>query len=162
MEYREVLILGRPYIQTTLWLVKTKTRATLKGEKRSYERYIINVPRELGERLNPRGEKKVPILAYLTRPWIHQLIRLDPEDPIYMGLPAEAKTELYYQGLDPQKKPQGRTIFIAAEEEKIKQLGLDPTKPITLDDILEAIQRKLLVGLQAEKTSRPLPASPRP
>ncbi len=164
MEYREVLILGRPYIQATLWLVKTRTRAAVKGGEKIYERYIINVPPELGKKLNPRGEKKVPILAYLTRPWIHQLIQLDPEDPIYRNLPTEAKVELYYQGLDPLEKPRGTTVFIAAEEEKIKQLGLDPTKPITIDDIIEAIHKQLLTEFQENKKGKmkePLTASPR-
>ncbi len=136
---REVIILGRPYIQATLLLVKTRTRS--KG--RTYDRYLINIPRELGEKLNPRGERKVPILAYLARPWIHQLLPLDPKDPIYKSLPEEAKTELYYQGLDPQKKPQDRTVFIAAEESEIRMLGLDPDRPLTLSDVVEAIHRKL-------------------
>ena len=136
---REAIILGRPYIQATLLLVKTTTRS--KG--RIYDRYIINVPRELGERLNPRGERKVPVLAYITRPGIHQLLPLDPEDPIYRSLPQEARTELYYQGLDPTAKPRGRTVFIAAEEEEVRSLGLDPEKPITLKDVIKAVERKL-------------------
>ncbi len=136
---REVLILGRPYIQATLLLVKTTTRS--KG--RVYDRYVVNVPRELGERLNPRGERKVPLLAYITRPWIHQLLPLDPGDPIYTSLPREARVELYYQGLDPTAKPRGRVVFIAAEEDEVRSLGLDPEKPLTLKDVIKAVERRL-------------------
>ena len=136
---REAIILGRPYIQATLLLVKTTTRS--KG--RTYDRYLINVPRDLAERLNPRGERKVPVLAYVTRPWIHQLLPLDPEDPIYRSLPPEARIEIYYQGLDPTRNPRGRTVFIAADEEEVRSLGLDPEKPITLKDVVAAVERKL-------------------
>ncbi len=136
---REAIILGRPYIQATLFLVKTTTRS--KG--RTYDRYLINVPRDLAERLNPRGERKVPVLAYVTRPWIHQLLPLDPEDPIYRSLPPEARIEIYYQGLDPTRNPRGRTVFIAADEEEVRSLGLDPEKPITLKDVVAAVERKL-------------------
>jgi len=80
-------MLGRPYLQATLLLVKTTT----KSKGKTYDRYMINVPRWLGEKLNPRGERKVPVLAYLTRPWIHQLLPLDPEDPIYRSLPEEVR-----------------------------------------------------------------------
>jgi len=136
---REVIILGRPYLQTTLLLVKTTT----KSKGKTYDRYLINVPRWLGEKLNPRGERKVPVLAYLTRPWIHQLLPLDPEDPIYRSLPEEARVELYYQGLDPARKPRGRVVFIAAEEDEVKALGLDPNRPLTLEDVIRAVERRL-------------------
>lgn len=85
----------------------------------------------------------MPVLAYITRPWIHQLLPLDPEDPIYRSLPPEARTEIYYQGLDPTRKPRGRTVFIAANEEEVRSLGLDPEKPITLKDVVAAVERKL-------------------
>ncbi|MEB3806324.1 MAG: hypothetical protein GSR73_02260 [Desulfurococcales archaeon] len=137
-EAMEVVILGRPYLQVVLPLVKTRTRS----RNRVYERYVINVPRWLGEKLNPRGERKVFVLAYITKPWIHQLLPLDPDDPIYTRLPEEAKTELYYQGRDPTAKPKSRVVYIAAEEEEVKQLGLDPEKPITLRDIVEAVLEK--------------------
>ena len=137
-EAMEVVILGRPYLQVVLPLVKTRTRS----RNRVYERYVINVPRWLGEKLNPRGERKVFVLAYITKPWIHQLLPLDPDDPIYTRLPGEAKTELYYQSRDPTAKPKSRVVYIAAEEEEVKQLGLDPEKPITLRDIVEAVLEK--------------------
>lgn len=135
----EVLILGRPYIQAVLPLVRTRTRS----RGRVYERYVINVPRSLGERLNPRGERKVFLLAYLTRPWVHQLLPLEPDDPIYRSLPPEARVELYYQYRDPTRRPRGRTVFIAAEEHEIRELGLDPEKPLTLRDVVAALRERL-------------------
>ena len=147
-EIRETVILGRPYILTVLPLVKTTTRS--KG--RVYERYVINVPRSLGERLNPRGERKVFLLAYITRPWVHQLLPLEPDDPIYRNLPEEAKRELYYQYRDPLAKPRSRVTFIAAEEDELRELGLDPTKPVTLKDVVEAIRERVRLELASGPT----------
>lgn len=138
-EVEEAIILGRPYLLTVLPLVKTRTQS--KG--RTYERYVINVPRSLGEALNPRGDRKVFVLAYLTRPWVHQLLPLEPEDPVYKSLPEEAKTELYYQHRDPLKRPRSRVVFIAAEEHELQELGLNPEKPITLKDVVKAVKEKL-------------------
>ncbi len=133
-------------MQAALTLVRTRTRS--KG--RIYDRYVINVPRELGVRLNTRGERKVPLLAYLTRPWIHQLLPLDPGDPVYTSLPREAKVELYYQGLDPTAKPRERVVFIAAEEDEVRELGLDPEEPLTLKDIVSAVEERLKARARAE------------
>ena len=150
-ETSEALILGRPYILAVLPLVRTRTRS----RGRVYERYVINVPRSLGERLNPRGERKVFLLAYITRPWVHQLLPLEPDDPIYRSLPREAKLELYYQHRDPTRRPRSRTVFIAAEEHEVRELGLDPTKPITLEDVVEKVREKLA----REQAAKPTEAS---
>ena len=134
----EVIVLGRPYILTYLSLLKT--RSTVKGYV--YDRYVINVPRALGERLNPRGEKKVFLLAYITRPPPYYLLNLELNDPVYWILPEEARKELYYHYRDPAGRPKSRVVFIAAEEDELRELGLDPTKPITLRDVIEALKSR--------------------
>ena len=133
----QVIILGRPYIHT-LGVVK-KQKTTVRGK--TYYRYVLTLPRPvLEELISPKDE--APVLAYVARASHLNLLFWEEEDDLWVGLPLEARTELYYQGRAPEK-PKSRIVFIAAEEDEIRSLGLNPEKPITLKDVVKAIEEKL-------------------
>jgi len=132
------------------------------GETREYTIYRVNVPKELAEKLGLEGEDI--ILAFILRPrWFHLFDWSNPEvaRELLPRLTREERLELCAT-LAPEtvcgdKKPH----LILASPQELRRLGLDPSKPITLEDLVEAVRRKLLAELQEEKTSKPLPASPR-
>lgn len=133
----EALILGRSYTNT-LGIAK-RQKTTIRGK--TYYRYTLSLPREVLERLLD-GKNEAPVLVYIARASHINLLVWDEEDILWTRLPEEAKTELYYQGRAPAK-PAGRVVFIAAEEEEVRRLGLDPEKPIALKDVVKAVERRL-------------------
>ena len=76
------------------------------------------------------------------------LLNWDKEDELWHALPQEARTELYHHDQAP-RKPSSRIVMIAAEEHGIKQLGLDPERPLTLADLEKAIRRKITLETRA-------------
>ncbi len=136
----EALILGRLY-NNTLGVAK-KQKTTIRGK--TYYRYTLSLPREVLERLLD-GKNEVPVLVYIARASHLNLLVWDEEDILWTRLPEEAKTELYYQGRAPTK-PAGRVVFIAAEEEEVRRLGLDPEKPVTLKDVIRAVEKRIAVA----------------
>ena len=139
----ETLILGRPYRLTLARVRRQKT--TVRGKE--YTRLAVSIPREDLEAMLGGGEEAYTIV-YMARASTVNLLNWDREDELWNALPIEAKIELYYHGQAPTKPP-GRIVMIAAEEDKIRQLGLDPEKPITLNDIVNAVKRRLQAEAQS-------------
>ena len=133
----EVLILGRPYRLTLARIRRHKT--TVRGK--TYTRLAVSIPRgDLEEILAGRDEAVA--IVFMARASTVNLLHWDEPDHLWSRLPEEARTELYYHGQAPEK-PRGRIVYIAAEEEEVRGLGLDPEKPITLKDVVKAVERKL-------------------
>ncbi len=141
----EALILGRPYRLTLARVKRQKT--TVRGKE--YGRLTVSIPREDLEWIL-RGDKEAYAIAFLARASTINLLNFDTtNDPLWKALPKEAKIELYYHGLAPQK-PKGRIVLIAAEEDEVRSLGLDPDKPITLKDLVEAARSRLATSAPAK------------
>ena len=144
-----VTLAGRRYLLMPL-TVKAK-KAGAKG--RSYTQYYISLPKRLarellGERLPEPGSEGIPITVLATKsPWHHLLdwSKLPKDD-----LPERMEKEIKALTLDNPNKP---LTLIPADPEKLKQLGLDPEKPLTLEDLEEALRRKVLAELQAQSPS---------
>jgi len=134
----EIILLGRPYRLTLARVKRRKTR--VRGKE--YERPDISVPREDLEWVL-RGGKEAVAIVLLARASTVNLLDWAEEDELWRALPQEARTELYYHGQAPEK-PSSKVVLIAAEEEELRRLGLDPLKPITLEDIIRAVREKIL------------------
>ncbi len=139
----ETLILGRPYRLTLARVKRQKT--TVRGKE--YTRLAVSIPREDLEAVLGEDEEAYAIV-YLARVSTVNLLNWDKEDELWHALPQEARTELYYHGQAP-RKPNSRIVMIAAEENEVKQLGLDPEKPLTLADLEKAIRRKIALETRA-------------
>ena len=142
----ETLILGRTYRLTLARVKRQKT--TVRG--REYTRLAVSIPREDLEALLG-GEGEAYAIVYMARASTVNLLNWDKEDELWHALPQEARTELYYHGQAP-RKPSSRIVMIAAEENEIRKLGLDPEKPITLKDLEEALRRKVLAEARSPST----------
>ncbi|MEB3760766.1 MAG: hypothetical protein GSR72_02210 [Desulfurococcales archaeon] len=118
------------------------------GEERTYAIYRIDLPKELAENtlgLKP-GEEDM-ILAFFTQAkWYHLFNWSDPEvaEEILPRLTEKELTELCAT-LAPETICKGKKPHIlVARPEDLKDLGLDPKRPITLEDLIEAVKEKLI------------------
>ncbi|MCE4624956.1 MAG: hypothetical protein F7C35_03720 [Desulfurococcales archaeon] len=144
-----VTVAGRRYLLMPL-TVKAK-KAGAKG--RTYTQYYISLPKRLalellGDRLPQPGSEGVPITVLAAKaPWYHLLdwSTLPTED-----LPTRIKKEIRALTLDSPQKP---LVLVPARPEQLRELGLDPEKPITLEDLVEKVEEKIRRELAAKSTA---------
>ncbi len=121
------------------------------GEEKEYTIHRINLPKSLAESLGLEDGEDM-ILAYIAQAkWYHLFDWSNPEvlEEVLPRLTEGEKLELCAT-LAPDKVCKGRRPHIlVANPEDLQQLGLDPGKPLTLDDIVEAVKRKLLAEAQS-------------
>ena len=134
------------------------SHTTVKGHK--YKRAYAKIPIEIAEQI-AREKKSTHVVVLIGKAsHLHAQYWETQDDILWKRLDPKIREELEILG-NTEWSPSMVTL-IPATREQLEELGLDPSQPVTFQDIVEAIQRKLLVELQAEKTSKPLPASPRP
>ncbi len=132
---------GRKYVVAPL-LIKPRR---VKAKGREYIQHMVYIPRPIAKTLYSQAERspeeELPILALITpATWFHVLNWKQEPIHAYNQLPREIKLELEALGLSPQKEIIAATIL--ATPMKIKELGLDPSKPITLDELEKKILEK--------------------
>ncbi len=128
-----------------------KMRKKLKtGEEREYIIYRINLPKSLAESLALEEGEDI-ILAYITQAkWFHIFDWSNPEvlEEVLPRLTERERLELCAT-LAPESVCRGeKPHILVADPDKLKSLGLDPEKPITLKDLEEAVKRKALTKAQ--------------
>ena len=124
------------------------------GEEKEYTGYRIILPRRLVEELGLEGE--APLVARLeVAEWYHLLDWTVPENKaLWRRLPEKARLDLCSKKLAPEDLcTHTETLTILAKPGDLQQLGLDPSRPLTLEDLVEAIRRKLQAELQAQSPS---------
>ena len=115
------------------------------GEEREYTGYRIILPRRLVEELGLEGE--APLVARLeVAEWYHLLDWTVPENKaLWRRLPEKARLDLCSKKLAPEDLcTHTETLTVLARPEDLQQLGLDPEKPITIEDLVDAIRRKVV------------------
>jgi len=134
------------------------SHTTVKGHK--YKRAYAKIPLEIARQI--AGDKKSTHVVVLIgkASHLHAQYWDTKDDIIWTRLDPKLREELEILG-NTEWSPSMVTL-IPATREQLEKLGLDPSQPITLQDIVEAIQRKLLEELQENKTSKSLPASSKP
>ncbi len=141
-----VWIAGRLHAKTYLRLRAKRVRA--KG--REYVQYYISVPKPIAEALAQGdlpelgGDGLLLTIYSAPSPWFHALnwSTLPMRD-----LPEGIEKEIKALRLHELGKP---LTLIPAKPEDIKQLGLDPEKPITLEDLVEAVRKRVQAEPQAQ------------
>ena len=112
------------------------------GKVREYTIYRVNMPKELAEKLGLEGEDI--ILAFILRPrWFHLFDWSNPEvaGELLPRLTREERLELCAT-LAPETVCRGKKPhLLLASPQELRELGLDPSKPITLEDLVEAVRR---------------------
>ncbi len=139
-ENSEVILAGRKYIVLEI-SVKPK-KARVKG--REYIQHYINLPKWLATKLyEVAGEDldvELPVVMLISpAEWYHGILWEEMPERAWKTIPEKAKKELEALGLS--REPH-KPVYIVATEEEIKELGLDPNKPITLKEIKNKILEK--------------------
>ncbi len=130
------------------------SRKRLKTGEREYVTYRINLPTSLAKSLSLTGGDTILLVALKQPRWYHLFDWSSPEvlREVLPRLTEREKLELCAT-LAPQTVCKGRRPHIlVASPEELRQLGLDPSRPITLEDLVEAVRRKVLAEAQSPST----------
>ena len=120
------------------------------GEERVYTGYRVILPRRLAEELGLEGE--APLVARLElAEWWHILDWTAPENRhLWRRLPEEARLDLCAKKLAPPDLCGGReALTVLAEPGELRELGLNPQRPITLEELKKAILEKARAEAEA-------------
>ena len=129
------------------------------GGEGIYAIYRIDLPKELAEGvLGLRPGEEDMILAFFTEAkWYHLFNWSDPEvarellprltEMERLGLCATLAPETVCGGMRPH--------ILVAKPDELKELGLDPEKPITLQDLMEKIEERIKRELAARPAASP-------
>jgi len=135
----------RPAVQLVVKPYRQRKRLA-GGEVRVYTIYRINLPREAVQRLGLEEDAEEPILAFILKPrWFHLFDWENPEviEEVLPRLTEKERLELCAT-LAPEKACNGQKPHILlARPEELRELGLDPDRPVTLEDVVEAVRRRL-------------------
>ncbi len=136
-EFSEAVLAGRRYL--VLEVSVRPKRVKTKG--REYLQHYINLPKWLATRLyEMAGEKpevELPVVMLIApAEWYHGILWEEMPERAWKTIPEKVRRELEALGLSrTPRKP----VFIVATEEEIRELGLDPNKPITLEELKRKI-----------------------
>jgi len=150
VERTRLRIAGRQY----LLLTSSARPRRVRSKGHTYYQYTLNIPRSILPRLlDEAGASEgqlLPLTILLTTsPWHHLIDWSQMPMGAWTDLPKNIRKELEALGLDPTAREE--RILISATRSQIQQLGLDPEKPITLNDIVNAVKRKLLAEAQSPR-----------
>jgi len=125
-------------IVTTLSITKT----TVKG--RTYKRAHAKIPIELAETLAGGKNKTYVVILVGRASHLHAQYWDARDDPLWARLDPKLREELEILG-NTEWSPSEVTL-IPARPEQLRELGLDPDQPLTLEDVVEAVRRRLTAG----------------
>ena len=119
----------RPLV-TTL----TVTHTTVRG--RRYARAYAKIPPDLAVEL--AGGRKRALVVALVGPASHLHAQYwdDPNDPVWAGLDPRLRVELELLGNTAWSPDE--VVLIPARPGVLRELGLDPGEPLTLEDVVRA------------------------
>lgn len=136
----------RPLV-TTL----TISHTTVKG--RRYRRAYAKIPLEVAEEL-ARGRGRTHVVLLIGgASHLHAQYWDDPGDPLWGRLDPKLREELEILG-NTAWSP-GEVVLIPARPEELRELGLDPSEPITLRDVVRAVEERLKEKLKARLRAGP-------
>ena len=133
-----------------------RARKRLKSGLREYTTHRITIPVEAARSLG-LGEGATALIVTLEEArWYHLLDWSNPEvaRELWGKLSREQQLRVCQAGLAPPELCNNhKPITILAKPEDLQQLGLNPEKPLTLEDLVEAVRRRVLAeaGLPSSK-----------
>ncbi len=145
---------GRKYIVSPL-LVKPR-RVKAKGKE--YVQHIIYIPRSIAKTLYSHARiplrEELPVITMIApTAWYHVLNWKEEPVHAFNQLPQDIKLELEALGLAP--KHEYIPLTILAKPQEIKELGLDPGKPVTLREFKKKIIEKTVKPTIVKSLSQP-------
>ncbi|MCD6300485.1 MAG: hypothetical protein J7L82_00250 [Staphylothermus sp.] len=149
--YRELLEAAKPkpleYVSFLARVKAEKQKKRLKtGEIKEYITYRLTIPREAAEKLRLDPEEDNLLVVRIAKPKWYHLMNYNDKDvakAIWKKLPTWIKTELCTNKLAPEQLcNQYQTTTLILTQQEIKELDLDPNKPITLKELEKKILEK--------------------
>ncbi len=142
LEYSEAILAGRRYLVFEISVKPKKVRI----RNREYIQHYINLPKQLVVKLYEMAEEdpgtELPVVILIApAEWFHGILWEEMPKRAWKTIPEKARKELEALGLS---REQCKPVYIIAMEEEIKELGLDPNKPITLKELKEKILGKYI------------------
>ena len=133
---------GRVYVTVPL-LLKPR-RIKVKGHE--YLQHNIYLPRPvvatLYEAAGRNPEEPLPVIALLApAAWFHILKWRGEPIHAWQQLPRDVRLELEALGLTPEPTD-AETLTVLASRKELQELGLDPSKPVTLEDLRKSLEKK--------------------
>ena len=141
-------------------LVTTLTMTRTRAKGREYERAYVRVPPETAARI-AGGKRKTYVVALIGRAsHLHAQYWDTRDDPLWPRLDPQLRRELEVLG-NTAWSP-GEVILIPATRRELEELGLDPSQPVTLDSIVEAVRRRLEQEAHWERATASAPEAESP
>ncbi|MCE4625340.1 MAG: hypothetical protein F7C35_05695 [Desulfurococcales archaeon] len=141
----------------------SRVRKRLKSGVKEYVTYRITIPQEAAQALGLEGE--AALIVTLERPrWYHLFNWGDPEiaGELWERLTETQRRKVCLKGLAPRELCGGRQpITILADPDRLRELGLDPEKPLTLEDVVERVRERVREELRRELGAKPTEAPPK-
>ncbi len=132
---------------TTLVVKPYRARKRLaSGEERSYITYRITLPKDFAEKLGLKDDAEDLLLALLVKPrWFHLFDWSNPEvvEEVLPRLTEDEKRILCATLAPESVCGRAKPHILIADPEELRELGLDPDKPLTLEDLLKTLEKKL-------------------
>ncbi len=131
-----LILAGKEFV--VAYMVARKKPVVVRGKR--YISYEMHLPISVARRLIRGNYDKVPVLGLLTIPDLDLIRDYDgvPEYVLRNTDPAVLK-KLKVFGVLPGGEED--YVLIAAKREEVEGLGLDPAVPLTLEDVLEAVNK---------------------
>ena len=121
------------------------TTTTVKGHK--YKRAHARIPLDIAESLAGGKKRTYAVILIGKATHLHAQYWDTKDDIIWSRLDPLIREELEVLGSTEWSPDE--VILIPADPERLRRLGLDPERPITLEDLEEAIKRKVLAEAQS-------------
>jgi len=142
-EFSRVTIAGREYLVLNL-TVKPKK---VKSKGKEYIQHYINLPKWISkilyEEAGENPETELPIVTLIApAEWYHGILWDEMPERAWKTIPNKIRQELEALGLS--RKPR-KTVFIAATEEELKELELNPNDIISLEKLKRKILEKTMM-----------------
>lgn len=121
----------------------------LSAGSKEYVIYRSNIPVEKAEEMNLGDDELLLVLARKPE-WYHLMNWRDKDNQeiLWPRIPEKIRIELCSIGLAPQELCPKKyiPIIIHALEKELENLGLDPSKPITLEELKKKILEKTMIA----------------
>ena len=124
------------------------TTTIVKGHR--YKRAHAKIPLNVAESLTGGKKRTYAVILIGKATYLHAQYWDSKEDIIWRRLDPIIRGELEILGSTEWSPDE--VILIPARPQELRQLGLDPSRLITLEDLVESVRRKTLTETQSLST----------
>ena len=138
---RFVKVRGKRYPHYSMTIPRWVGEWLWELERQAMERFVQSLPEPMRSELQDgEGPDSLPVVVLIGRAdWYHLLLWETFPPTTWAKLGSRMRGELEALALDPVGE---ETVLIPVKKSELEKLGLDPSKPITLEDIKRVLQTR--------------------